>query len=59
MKPIPRPQIEGKTDSERFNNALRRVFSAPNSKNAHKEIHPNQRAPKNTMDRPNSGRPIE
>lgn len=27
MKPLPAPNVPGKTDSERFNNALRRVLS--------------------------------
>jgi hypothetical protein len=27
MKPLPPPHVEGKTDSERFSNALRKVLS--------------------------------
>jgi len=34
MKPIAPPAIPGKTDSERFQNALRKVFSATRSKPA-------------------------
>ena len=29
MKPLPAPTIPGKTDTERFNNALRKVFTVP------------------------------
>lgn len=34
MKPTPPPQIEGKTDAERFNNALRKVLNHPPAKSA-------------------------
>ena len=31
MKPIPPPHVEGKTEYERFDNAMRKVLSAPKS----------------------------
>lgn len=29
MNPLPAPVVPGKTDAERFNNALRKVLSTP------------------------------
>jgi hypothetical protein len=29
MNPLPPPLVPGKTEAERFNNALRKVFDAP------------------------------
>jgi len=32
MNPLPPPKVPGKTETERFNNALRKVLSAPAAK---------------------------
>jgi hypothetical protein len=37
MKPIPPPHVEGKTEYERFDNAMRKVLSVPKSQNVKHE----------------------
>jgi len=40
MKPLPAPTIPGKTESERFSNALRKVLSVPKQAAAKAEDKP-------------------
>jgi hypothetical protein len=40
MNPLPTPVVPGKTDAERFKNALHKVFDAPKKAAAKTEVKP-------------------
>ena len=40
MKPLPSPFVPGKTDSERFQNALKKVLSVPKPEQKHEQPKP-------------------
>jgi hypothetical protein len=48
MNPLPAPVVPGKTDAERFNNALRKVFGASKRAATKTEVKPQPKAKKGT-----------
>jgi hypothetical protein len=59
MNPKPAPSVAGKTESERFDNALRTVFSVPKSEIERREAEWQQERGKQDKVSSNGKRPLK